>query len=420
MEFVPENIYDLANLEFTNEKDFTKFVLSCKDADKKFHTVASLAIVNAIKTHPDWFDEFVKQSGYDDTLLFQTCLILAHKGFIAPEKIIDALTPLVCQNSSTNFYLDIVDLLQRITVTVQPDLQFRVAMYSAIVALFKKRGVAKIIPGIIDLMVKDSCNIRDTLFISLIEMFTPNSNLEDSLARYIKNNRYEDYVTAFLHKAITINCHYDYDNIWHLIYTLIGAMNGQLNKIIDLLRSSEVVFSHLRNSPHIKLWKSLMSVSGIVNLNCKELYEVARIIPYIPEDKFFRMLEHFNPKSQDSVVLLNHPAVVKNEKIFATLLRSYLNSDRSDIKHKEPLVLISPNIIRNLSNRQVVKLVVRSIERESNDPEGLRLVRFAYSPEAITEIKVKLTAALAAGTCNPSVMDMFFSAYDANSVTVET
>lgn len=233
-------------------------------------------------------------------------------------------------------------------------------------------------------------------------------NEKETLAEKLKNHR--NFLPFLVHVVgEDISSSYHFRSI-----DLLRTLENKFNAFLEVLKekvncSNKILFDLYKDNFLGNFLLFLAEVLPKVDINPRKSDFLCKLVPYIPEDKFepiYRKLVG----STYSAILLNHPIVEKNETLKKELLKIYLSSPCEERKLEHPRLKISAQMVEELSDTQLVKLLLRSYKTEFNR-KGNHPIRFAYDQDAIEVVERRIFTLLLEGKISQEIVSCFMDAH---------
>lgn len=186
---------------------------------------------------------------------------------------------------------------------------------------------------------------------------------------------------------------------YYINITRLSSLKKKFINFIDLIKQIQTNFNP--TSVEYKFLLYLADKYPITDIDLFQLDLFVKLIPYIPDKKALDLYNALSSLPTQSI-LLNHKIFQqkKHKEKLITMLKKYLKSSDSGRKLENHKVVITKEIIDQLTDYQLLILIERSYttdliyNNQTTQSENLVPIRFKYTPKALKEIDKRMFALL--------------------------
>lgn len=394
--FEIEKLYDLVSLKLTSREKLAEFLTAfLESGEDNLEVVATFPAVNTLRDYPEWLKSIFTLPLTPEArrVLLRACVILLHEKSVSPSVVVEALKFYGTISSEVE-----ARLLQKIVLKVDDsNVDTKVTLYRILFTQGNYRLKVLLLPGMLDFLVRHISHFDHDFLRELARYVNDNDYFNTDIFNCLKNCDREtvlDFLCHFIPASV------GKQTCWRSLCSFLRLF---FDDSVPLLvrRFAERGIMLAEHSIYEQFWNYLTGLSEDINITENDLESISDLIPFLSRDRFLRLAAKCNPGAHSSTFLLNNIAVVEDKRRFVTLLKTYLNSHKSLNKFVTPLIPVDRDILKQLSLRQIVYLTLLSFVSRG------KTARFTYTPDAIAEMKKKLTVAITAGMCESSVLELF-------------
>lgn len=401
--------------------------------------VEAAPVVNTLIENTGWVNSTFEYLGRGNKLvkgaLLAAYAVLLKEKLVPQEKIVQALMSVPNALISTpDVFATMENVetvpLQDILIAAPSDIHFRTRVYYCLVK--DKQGY--LYPETLQILLKDypALNEKDQRLV--LPFLLDHEKLVFSVL--------EGKVPAFADciASLILTCLLYGKDLSFTVNLISKVVRENFSLIIEKLRDTGIEYNY-NSEGHIiekKFWSYIINGTECT-LTGANLIHIEDLIQYLPEDIFWGIASRCNPRSKFAELLLNNRAIMEDKKLLFRLLKGYLDDYRDHLKHEEPAITITDDIISQLSIGQVIKLAGRSYKYLIKDfvringqsyelptgqiPQSIKQsyelynrkeiipIRFAYTGQSLDLTRTRLIAANIAGQCPASLIEDFLAAH---------